>query len=182
MCFGSSAIWYFMAFTGQDLSCERYFGSADADTNNAARATRSDEARSSETSAARSASNHCRTRGAPNRDLPARSRRHQHKHSVYAEWLIGTHARFRDAIEAARAPSPPISRARATVTEAPPGTHPVAFAASPCPEDDPFHQLRGRTRRGTCRITRRPAWDRRSGYGAGTGERLPAAGGARWTF
>jgi hypothetical protein len=114
--------------------------------------------------------------------LPGADVTNTSKHSVDAEWLIGTHARFRHAIEAARAPSPPISRARATVTEAPPGAHPVAFAASPCPEDDPFHQLRGRTRRGTCRSTRRPAWDRRSGYGAGTGERLPAAGGARWTF
>jgi hypothetical protein len=121
-------------------------------------------------------------RGVPNRDLPARSRRHQHKHSVYAEWLIGTHARFRDAIEAARAPSPPISRARATVTEAPPGTHPVAFAASPCPEDDPFHQTAG--------SDSKRYLSNYSSARVGPAERvrcrdrvrLPAAGGARWTF
>jgi hypothetical protein len=103
--FGSSAIWYSMAFTTRGLMCELYFGSPDAEAN----ATAFAEYEALRAQIERDFGETLSFEPLPDKKacriaayLPGGDVTDTSKHVEYADWLMETHERFRAAIEAAR--------------------------------------------------------------------------------
>lgn len=103
--FGTSTIWYGMAFTGQGLACELYFGSSDAEANNAAY----QQYAAGREQIERDLGGPLEFQPLPEKKacriatyLPGADVTNSAEHVSYLRWLMQTHERFRRAMEAAR--------------------------------------------------------------------------------
>jgi hypothetical protein len=103
--FGTSTIWYGMAFTNHGLCCELYFGSSDAATNTAA--YREYEARRD--AIERDFGGELSFQPLPDKKacriavyMPNADVTNTAEHGAYAQWLMDTHERVRRAIEPVR--------------------------------------------------------------------------------